>query len=88
MPIIGLLPDTPTITVLGGVAGQDLALASVLGDVAADLALHGGTDRPVGAFSPRRFGIDEASGKIGGEASSRRPAPAASIVLTHENGKR
>ncbi|HSR22578.1 MAG TPA: N-methyltryptophan oxidase, partial [Candidatus Eisenbacteria bacterium] len=43
------------VTVLGGFSGHGFKFAPLLGEVAADLALDGGTDHPIAGFSPLRF---------------------------------
>ena len=51
--VIGTL--APGLSVLGGFSGHGFKFAPVIGDVAADLALDGGTTRPIEQFSPARF---------------------------------
>jgi len=51
--VIGTL--APGLTVLGGFSGHGFKFAPVIGDVAADLALDGGTARPIEQFAPTRF---------------------------------
>jgi sarcosine oxidase len=45
----------PRVTVLGGFSGHGFKFAPVMGEIAADLALDGGTGHPVAGFSPGRF---------------------------------
>jgi sarcosine oxidase len=45
----------PNLTMLGGFSGHGFKFASVMGDIAADLATGGGTDYPVAWLSPDRF---------------------------------
>jgi len=45
----------PRITVLAGFSGHGFKFAPVIGDLAADLALHGRTSRSIAPFSPQRF---------------------------------
>src|SRR5437764_14702557 len=51
--VIGTL--APGLSVLGGFSGHGFKFAPVIGDVAADLALDGGTTRPIEQVSPTRF---------------------------------
>jgi sarcosine oxidase len=53
--LIGSPRDMPNVTVLGGFSGHGFKFASVIGDVAADLAVGGGTDYPVEWLTPDRF---------------------------------
>ena len=45
----------PGVTVLAGFSGHGFKFAPVIGDIAADLALHGTTSRSIAPFSPQRF---------------------------------
>jgi sarcosine oxidase len=45
----------PRVTVLGGFSGHGFKFAPVMGEIAADLALDGGTGHPIAGFSPDRF---------------------------------
>jgi sarcosine oxidase len=45
----------PGLTVLGGFSGHGFKFAPLIGEVAADLALTGRTDAPIGLFEPHRF---------------------------------
>jgi sarcosine oxidase len=51
--VIGTL--SPGLTVLAGFSGHGFKFAPVIGDVAAELALDGGTSRPIEQFAPNRF---------------------------------
>lgn len=53
--LIGPHRDAPGLTVLGGFSGHGFKFASVIGDIAADYALTGGTARDIRAFDPHRF---------------------------------
>ena len=53
--VVGPAPGLPGVTVLGGFSGHGFKFAPVLGEVAAGLALDGGTDHAIGGFSPSRF---------------------------------
>ena len=48
--LVGALADSPRVIALGGCSGHSFKFASILGDVAADLALEGTTARTVEAF--------------------------------------
>jgi sarcosine oxidase len=51
--VIGTL--RPGLSVLAGFSGHGFKFAPVIGDIGADLALDGGTKRPVEQFAPDRF---------------------------------
>ncbi len=53
--IIGPAPGLPALTLLGGFSGHGYKFMPVVGDIAADLALTGRTDYPIGLFAPDRF---------------------------------
>jgi sarcosine oxidase len=53
--VVGPAPGLPRVTVLGGFSGHGFKFAPVIGDIAADLALEGGTAHPIETFSPQRF---------------------------------
>lgn len=53
--LVGHLPDMGQVTVLAGFSGHGFKFASVLGEAAAQLAIHGETHLPIDAFSPQRF---------------------------------
>jgi sarcosine oxidase len=53
--IIGLHPAVPNVVLVGGFSGHGFKHATAVGDVAAELALEGGTNLPLGRFSPTRF---------------------------------
>jgi len=48
-------PLSPGITILAGFSGHGFKFAPVIGDIAADLALEGRTQRPIEEFAPHRF---------------------------------
>lgn len=52
--LVGRLPGLPGVTLLGGFSGHGFKFAPVVGEVAADLALEGGTRRDIAAFAPER----------------------------------
>jgi sarcosine oxidase len=53
--VIGAVPGRPRLTVLGGMSGHGFKFATVMGEIAADLAMEGGTRHPIGPFRPDRF---------------------------------
>lgn len=52
---IGLHPAHTNVVVCGGFSGHGFKFASVIGEIAADLALEGGTSLDIGFLSLRRF---------------------------------
>jgi sarcosine oxidase len=53
--LVGSPPGMHQLTILGGFSGHGFKFSSVMGEVAADLAVHGGTDHPVEFLSLDRF---------------------------------
>jgi sarcosine oxidase len=53
--IVGRRRDLPGVTLLGGFSGHGFKFATLMGEVAAQLALTGATDVPVALFNPHRF---------------------------------
>ncbi|HWW10131.1 MAG TPA: N-methyl-L-tryptophan oxidase [Candidatus Acidoferrales bacterium] len=53
--ILGALPGSPGVVVIGGCSGHSFKFAPILGDVVADLVLEGKTHREVAHFSPARL---------------------------------
>ena len=53
--IIDAWPDTPGVTVVSPCSGHGYKFASVIGEIAADLALDGGTDHDLEMFRIDRF---------------------------------
>jgi sarcosine oxidase len=56
--IIGPVAGVPNITLLSPCSGHGFKFASVIGDIAADFALEGGTRRDIKLFDPNRFAKD------------------------------
>ena len=52
--LVGAAPGRANVTVLGGFSGHGFKFASVLGDIAADLATEGRTAHPIDLFNPAR----------------------------------
>jgi sarcosine oxidase len=53
--VIGLDPDCPQIVLASPCSGHGFKFASIIGEILADLATTGATDKPIGRFSPARF---------------------------------
>jgi sarcosine oxidase len=53
--VVGPAPGLPGVTLLSACSGHGFKFAPVMGEIAADLALAGGTDHPVTEFSPGRL---------------------------------
>jgi sarcosine oxidase len=56
--LIGRPPGMSQITILGGFSGHGFKFAPVIGEIAADLATRGETDRSIGFLAPDRFLAD------------------------------
>ena len=54
--LVDLHPDHPNVAFAAGLSGHGFKFTSVLGEILADLAMHGSTTLPIGFLSPRRFG--------------------------------
>ncbi|MFD5337998.1 N-methyl-L-tryptophan oxidase [Streptomyces hawaiiensis] len=55
-PLVGHVPGQDDIVVLAGFSGSGFKLSPAMGEIAADLALDGTTDRPVGFLAPAGAG--------------------------------
>ena len=53
--IVGALRDRPHVVLLGGFSGHGYKMASVIGEIAADLVTTGKSAFDLGLFSPERF---------------------------------
>jgi sarcosine oxidase len=53
--LVGSPPGMHQLTILGGFSGHGFKFSSVMGEVAADLALHGRTEHPIDFLSLHRF---------------------------------
>ena len=53
--VIDLHPDAPNVTVISACSGHGFKFAPVIGEIAADLALDGRTDHPIGFLSLDRL---------------------------------
>ncbi len=53
--IVGLHPRDPRVVILGGFSGHGYKMASVMGEVAAELAIDGRTKLDISLFQPARF---------------------------------
>lgn len=56
--MVGRPAGLANVTFLGGFSGHGFKFASVIGDIAADLALMGKTQHSIQGFDPNRFGHD------------------------------
>ena len=54
--ILGPHPQWPQIVLASPCSGHGFKFASIIGEILADLALTGTTDKPIDRFSPARFG--------------------------------
>jgi sarcosine oxidase len=54
--ILGPSPGSPRIILASPCSGHGFKFASIIGEILADLAITGETDKPIGLFSPTRFG--------------------------------
>jgi sarcosine oxidase len=52
--IIGALPDRPAVVVAGGFSGHGYKFCSVVGEILADLSMHGETAHQIDLFRPER----------------------------------
>jgi sarcosine oxidase len=52
--VVGFHPKWPSVVVLGGFSGHGYKMASVLGEIAADLVVNRRTDLDIGLFDPKR----------------------------------
>jgi sarcosine oxidase len=53
--VIDRLPDAPQVIVVSACSGHGYKFCSVVGEIAADLALDGATRHDIGLFQLRRF---------------------------------
>jgi sarcosine oxidase len=53
--LVGPLVGAPQVVVLGGFSGHGYKMASVMGEIAADLVEHGRSDFELAMFAPERF---------------------------------
>lgn len=60
--VVGQLPGAPNVTIVSPCSGHGFKFAPLIGEIAADLALQGGTDYEIGIFSPDRFAPTRSSG--------------------------
>ena len=54
--VVGALREHPQVVLLGGFSGHGYKMASVIGEIAADLTVSGKTSFDLGMFGPTRFG--------------------------------
>jgi len=53
--VVGELPGAPNVTIVSPCSGHGFKFAPLIGEIAADLALRGGTDYSIEMFAPDRF---------------------------------
>lgn len=53
--VVGPLPGAPNVTIVSPCSGHGFKFAPLIGEIAADLALQGGTDYAIDMFAPSRF---------------------------------
>jgi sarcosine oxidase len=63
--IVGQAPGIPNLTIVSPCSGHGFKFAPLIGEIAADLALKGGTDYAIEMFSPNRFALSAASDRVG-----------------------
>lgn len=66
--VVGLHPHDSRVAIAAGFSGHGFKFASVMGEILADLALHGKTAHPIGFLSPERFLNGERTPQPGGHA--------------------
>ena len=60
--LVGLHPAHPRVAIAAGFSGHGFKFVPVIGEIMADLAEHGRTDRPIGLFDVTRFAGAQATG--------------------------
>jgi sarcosine oxidase len=69
--VVGQMPGVPNVTIVSPCSGHGFKFAPLIGEIAADLALNGGTDHAIDMFSPNRFAPSEASGRVSSYGGGR-----------------
>jgi len=62
--IVGQVPGVPNVTIVSPCSGHGFKFTPLIGEIAADLALNGGTDYAIDMFAPNRFAPSPASGRV------------------------
>jgi sarcosine oxidase len=62
--VVGQMPGAPNVTIVSPCSGHGFKFAPLIGEIAADLALKGGTDYEIDMFSPDRFALSQASDRV------------------------
>jgi sarcosine oxidase len=62
--VIGQIPGVPNVTIVSPCSGHGFKFAPLIGEIAADLALNGGTDHAIDMFAPNRFAPSTASDRV------------------------
>lgn len=57
--VVGPVPGVPNVTIVSPCSGHGFKFAPLIGEIAADLALLGGTKYEIGMFSPDRFALNQ-----------------------------
>jgi len=57
--VVGIHPNHAQVAVAAGFSGHGFKFTSVMGEILADLAMEGHTNRPIGFLSPARFNKTE-----------------------------
>jgi sarcosine oxidase len=63
--VVGQVPGVPNVTIVSPCSGHGFKFAPLIGEIAADLALKGGTDHAIEMFAPNRFALSAASDRVG-----------------------
>jgi sarcosine oxidase len=62
--VVGEIPGVPNVTIVSPCSGHGFKFAPLIGEIAADLALRGGTDYSIDMFAPNRFAPSRASDHV------------------------
>jgi sarcosine oxidase len=62
--VVGQVPGIPNVTIVSPCSGHGFKFAPLIGEIAADLALKGGTDYAIEMFSPNRFAPSHVSDRV------------------------
>jgi sarcosine oxidase len=63
--VVGQVPGVPNVTIVSPCSGHGFKFAPLIGEIAADLALKGGTEHAIEMFAPNRFALSAASDRVG-----------------------
>jgi sarcosine oxidase len=62
--LVGQIPGVPNVTIVSPCSGHGFKFAPLIGEIAADLALNGGTDYAIDMFAPNRFAPSQAFDRV------------------------